>query len=74
MIKFVAAGLWLCLVTIGAVFFSFQMFVRQSNAQAHVVHFGEVAHSLAESGTNLAWRSIRLRRQRGGHCSGFRSC
>ncbi len=41
-------------------FFSFQMFVRQSNAQAHVVHFGEVAHSLAESGANLAWRSIRL--------------
>jgi len=31
MIKFIAAGLWLCAVTIGAVFFSFQMSTASSN-------------------------------------------
>jgi hypothetical protein len=33
MIKFVAAGLWLCAVTIGAVFFSFQMSTASSNPE-----------------------------------------
>jgi hypothetical protein len=33
MIKFVAAGLWLCAVTVGAVFFSFQMSTASSNPQ-----------------------------------------
>jgi hypothetical protein len=33
MIKFVAAGLWLCAVTIGAVYFSFQMSTASSNQE-----------------------------------------
>ena len=33
MIKFIVAGLWLCAVTIGAVFFSFQMSAASSNQQ-----------------------------------------
>ena len=34
MIKFIAAGLWLCAATIGAVFFSFQMSGAGPTAEA----------------------------------------
>lgn len=54
--------LWLVLslaVVLGVMFFSFHLSVRQRNAQAHAVHFGQVALSLAQSGANLAFHQLR---------------
>jgi len=54
--------LWLVLtltVVLGMMFFSFHLSVRQRNAQAHAAYFGAVAHSLAQSGINLAFHELR---------------
>ena len=57
-------AIWVVLsvaVVMGVLLFSFNLVVRQRNAQAHALYFGEVAEGLAESGLDLSW--VRLRRQ-----------
>lgn len=54
--------LWLVLtlgVVLAVLSFSFHLSVRQRNAQAHAVHFGEVALGLARSGIGLGLREVR---------------
>ena len=56
-----AIVMWIVLsisVVMGILMFSFNMIVRQRNAQAHLVYYGQVAYGLAESGMNLSWNNI----------------
>ena len=55
-------AIWVVLsvaVVMGVLLFSFNLVVRQRNAQAHAVYFGERAKGLAESALNLAWLALR---------------
>ena len=55
-------AIWVVLsvaVVMGVLLFSFNLVVRQRNAQAHAVYFGERAKALAESALELAWLSLR---------------
>jgi len=54
--------MWIVLsigVVMGILMFSFNMIVRQRNAQAHLVYYGQVAYGLAESGMNLSWNYVK---------------
>ena len=55
-------AIWVVLsvaVVMGVLLFSFNLVVRQRNAQAHAVYFGERAKGLAESALHLAWLALR---------------
>lgn len=54
------------LLVMGILFFSFHLVVRNRNAQAHAVYFGEVSYGLAESAAALAWRGLRRHRGKPG--------